>query len=137
MNIESIRNGLEYHSKSEKESVISHIGDLFESYVTIDFFPELVELLIKSAIDEVNEEIKLQFLDVISRASNHRNINDINFDMIEDNLTSMSVECLEKALEILSFSHNIKYLETIKKYLLHENKKIAYVASIALVEIMG
>ena len=104
MNIENIRNELEHSSKSKKESVISHIGDLFESYVTIDAFSELVELLIKYAIDEVDEELKLEFLDVISKASDHRNMNGISFDMIEDNLASLSVECLEKAIEIYLFA---------------------------------
>ncbi len=137
MNIESIRNELRYSSKSEKESVIIYIGDLFESYVTIDDFPELIKLLINYAIDEDDEELKLQFLDVISKASEHRNVNEINFDMIEDNLDFLSIECLERAIDILSFSHNSKYLETIKKYILHDNKKIAYVASIALEEIQG
>jgi hypothetical protein len=72
MNIESIRNQLKNSSKSEKESVIGYIGDLFESYVTIDDFPEILKLLINHVIDEDDEELKLQFLDVIAKASDHR-----------------------------------------------------------------
>ncbi|NLD48215.1 MAG: hypothetical protein GX660_13645 [Clostridiaceae bacterium] len=137
MNIESIKNKLQNSSKSEIFNVLNYINDLFESYTKIDSFEELIEILIKCAVDEDDEELRLELFDCISKASEHRSMTKVNFDLIETKLDFLTLDCLEKAIDILSFSHNKKYIETIKRYTLHENKKIAYVASIALEEIKG
>ncbi len=137
MNIESIRNKLQNSSKSEIFNVLNYIDDLFESYTQIDSFAELIEILIKCAANEDDEELRLELFDCISKASEHRSMAQVNFDLIETKLEFLSLDCLEKAIDILSFSHNLKYIETIKRYTLHKNKKVAYVASIAFEEIKG
>jgi hypothetical protein len=61
----------------------------------------------------------------------------IDFDKIEQNLDRLPAACLIRGIELLSFTHNRKYLPTIEKYLHHPNEHVRETVETAIKEITG
>ncbi len=122
----------------DKINTLSYLCDVFESYnKNIEHFDEIVRLLIDGAIAEENLEIKGEFFEALSKAAVFHDVEHIDFDKIAQNLDSLPIACLVRGIDILSFTHNLKYLPTIEKYRNHENEYVREAVETAIKEMTG
>lgn len=136
MKIEELREVLSGSDIDEKTEILSHLCDVFESYNnSIDNFKELIITLLDFGIKEENLEIKEEIFDAILTAATYKNIDEINFDILANNLDSLPEECLHSALTTLGFTFKKDYVFYLTKYLDHENGGIRADAINAINEI--
>ena len=137
MNIIEVGYKLKNGRKDERINLLSHLSDVFEAKVSIENLDELINLLIKSAVDETENEVKEELFDTLLIAATYRNISSINLDLIEEHLLSLPIQCLALGIEVLAASHNKKYSSVIQQLKNHHDTKIASIAEIAFIEIGG
>lgn len=136
MNISEVKRVLEGNDRQEKLNIISQIGDIFESYHESSDFMELANLLILLVQSDNNDnELKYESLQSLSYAVSYKNFNEIELDNLVKKLDSLSFDCLQLVISILSFTHNEKWLPILQKLLQHENNHVRAEATYAIREL--
>ena len=98
MNIEDLKQILSGSDSEEKVEVLSHLCDIFESYNTsIDNFEGMITLLLNFGIKEQNHELKEEIFNTILAAATYKDVDRINFDILEESLDSLPEECIHPA----------------------------------------
>lgn len=125
-------------SKTEKLEILDYLKDQFDSFnKNIEYFDEILNVLLEFSITETDKEVKIEVLEAISKAAVFQDITNINFDMFIENLDNTPEEYLSRCIDILSFTHKMVYLPIIKRYLSHRNLYVRESAVIAVKEILG
>lgn len=123
---------------TERLETLSYLSDVFESYnKNITNFDEIMNLLIDNSITEDNLEVKCEFFEVLVKATVFQEVHQINFDKLEHSLVELPVECLSRCIDVLSFSHNKKYIPSLEVYRNHDDKNVRESVELAIKEIMG
>lgn len=125
MDIKEIKETLLEGTLDDKIDTLSYLCDIFESYnKNIDHFEELLEFLIHLAIETQDENMKEETLETISKAATYQNIQKVNFDAFEQDIQKVSVKYLPRYIDILSYTHNNKYIQSIFQFKNHQNKYV-------------
>lgn len=125
MDINEIKTILLEGTLDDKIEILDYLCDIFESYnKNIDHFEELLKFLIHLAIETQDEYIKDDILETICKAAIYQNIDNINFDVFNQNMQKVSVKYLPRYIDILSYTHNKKYIESIFQFKNHQNKYV-------------
>ena len=136
MDIKEMIEIIEKGSETERLYLFSHLCDVFESYNKNIFnFREIVELLIDYVAAGPDDDAKSEALEAICNAQTYQDTEDINFDKIEVELSKINtLEFKEKFIEILGYTHNKKYLETILRFKDHGDRYVKKAVEDALIE---
>lgn len=138
LEINSLKKCFNSGTITEKIHTLSHLSDVFDSYKkNINNFEGIMNLLIICSITEDNMEVKREIFDTLVRASVFQDVHSINFDKLEDNLDELPIECLGRCIDIFSFTHKIKYIPSIERYIKHDDKYVRESAEMAINEIIG
>lgn len=133
--INELKLTLETGTEIEKIILLNHYNDMFESYNKhIDNFEAIVRLLIEYALVESNDTVIDEILELICTAQIYQNTGNICFEKIAENILSIPTHFISKYIEILSYTHNIKYLELIKSFEECNNPYIKKSVEDALIE---
>ncbi|KHD34115.1 hypothetical protein NL50_17935 [Clostridium acetobutylicum] len=118
------------------EDVIDEISDIFEyGELENDVSLELCQLLINDVIEVKDEELQESMLNAISNAAIYKNVAEyINIDILVYNIDKFNLGNLEYIFIVIGFSHNKKYISTLKFYVDSENKNLSQNAKLALKE---
>lgn len=110
---------------SSKINELSYLCDVFESYnKNIDHFEELIEFLIHLAVETRDDNIKEEILEAICKAAIHQNIDKVNFDAFSQDIQKVSVKYLPRYIDILSYTHNEKYIRDILQFKSYQNNYV-------------
>lgn len=96
---------------------------------------ELCQLLLNDVIEIEDEELQESMLNGISNAAIYKNVAEyINIDILVDNIDKFNHGNLEYIFIVIGFSHNKKYITTLKLYVDSINKNLSENAKLALKE---
>lgn len=138
LDVNKIRSILTGGSKDERLDILECLKDQFDSFdKNIEHFEEIIYVLIDASIAEHDIEVKVEVFEALTKAAVFQDIESINFDKLVDNLKKIPEECLGRCIDVLSFSHKLCYLSTIKGYLNHTNPYVRESAEYAVKEILG
>lgn len=132
--LEETLRGLDRDAKIE---LVSHLGDIFESYNKNIGIDELVNLLMTYGVKEKDEAVQKEIFNSLLKAAIFQDIRNINLSMIILNIDRLPVDCIKVAIEVLGYSHNRNYVPILEKYATCEDEGIRVNAKIALTEIKG
>jgi hypothetical protein len=122
-------------SSREKIELLSHLNDIFESYNPhIADFDAIIGLLVEGALKEGDPEVRQEFFETLVKAGVFRDIRSINLDKLVESMESLSADELARAIDVLSFTHNRKYLPAIERHRGHENPHVREAVATALQE---
>ena len=123
---------------NEKINTLSYLCDIFESYnKNIDQFEELLDFLIHLVIETQDENVKEETLETICKAAIYQNIDGIDFDALEQDIQKVSVKFLPRYIDILSYTHNKKYVKTILQFKDFPDKYVQIAVKEAILEMGG
>ena len=136
MEISEIKKILHKGDNESKLNILCYLSDLFESYIEkIDNFSEIIYELISFALNENDEELKDEAFYALSTAASNNDISQVDIGMLVDNLHMLTVDNLLVAIDIISFTHNERYITLLNQYANHSDKRVAYSANIGISEI--
>lgn len=118
------------------EEVIDEISDVFEyGELENDECLELCQLLLYDVIEVEDEELQESMLNAISNAAIYKNTAEyVNIDILVDNINKFKIGNLEYIFFVIGFSHNKKYIPTLKFYVDSTNINLSENAKLALKE---
>ena len=129
---------LENGTQEEKLHLLSHLHDVFESYIyrpnELEDLEKIVGLLITYAITSQDEELVYEALDTIVMAEMGKNLQWPCFDELWNNMRNVKEKILARCIDILSFTHNKKYLPAILEYSASEDAVVRQAVQEALQE---
>ena len=126
---------MEKSSFNEKIELIIHLGDVFESYnKEIEDFDDIIQILIDYLVASNDEQVIDEIIEAICKAQIYQNTNNVNFDKIEANLIIVEEKFLPRYIDILSYTHNKKYLPSILRFRDSNNIHVKQAIADALVE---
>jgi len=138
MDIDEIKKILIEGNNNEKIDILSYLCDVFESYnKSIKGFEELLEFLISFTLETQDDDVKDEALEAICKAAVYQDIDKVDFDDFEKNIAEVPMKFLSRYIDILSYTHNRKYLDTILQFRKHENKYVKNAVEEAIIEIGG
>lgn len=136
MDREEVYKILSDNNEKEKLIILSHLKDVFESYnKNIDNFSALVQILIDYSVTCTDSVIQSEILETIVAAETYQDVSQLDFDIIEVNLDKCSLDFLPRYIDILSYTYNPKYIQTILTYIEHKNSEVRESAENALLEL--
>lgn len=137
MELENIIKIMHSDDKTQIIYILSNLDDVFESYnMNITDFDEIVEFLIDEFLLSKDKMIAHEILNVIVKSGdNGRNIGNINFSKIADNLNKIDREFKADCIRILTYTYDQKFLDVILSYKDDEDKYIRESVEDALVEL--
>lgn len=125
MDINEVKKILLKGTVDDKIDILSYLCDIFEAYnKNINHFEELIEFLIHLAIETQDENEKEEILETICKAAIYQDIDKVNFDVLEQDIQKVSVKFLPRYIDILSYTHNIKYAKSILQFKDHKDKYV-------------
>lgn len=135
MDMKKIREIMENGNYEEKNDLLSHLNDIFESYnKNIKDFDEIISFLIDYATRSGDENLSISIFEAITNAQTYQDTKNVNFDKIALATASAPTKILIELIEILSYTYNRKYLSTIMKYKDHPNIYVRQAVKDALIE---
>lgn len=122
---------------SHPDQIIDEIADSLEyEKVNREEIIILVDKLINQAMSKANDQIKESVFNAICNAVIYQNVAEfIKWDAFIDNISSINERYLEYIFICLGFSHEMKYISTLKSFLNHPNQDIIQHAQEAIQEI--
>lgn len=98
--------------------ILSNIEIAFESYnLNINNFDEIVEFLIDEFLLSKNKMISHEILNTIVKSGdNGRDISNINFSKIANNLNNIDREFIADCIRILTYTYNQQFINVILSY---------------------
>lgn len=76
-----LRGNLISRSKTDKLNILKYLKDQFDSFnKNIEYFDEMLNVLLEFSMNETNREVKIEILEAISKAAVFQNITNNNFD---------------------------------------------------------
>ena len=115
--LEELKIVLENGRKEEQIELLSHLQDIFESYnKNIQDFDEIMDTLIKYAIEKKEGEVTEEVLYAITSAETYQDVERIDFSAFAENINKVSDNVLLKYIEILSYTYDSSYIPYILKF---------------------
>lgn len=125
MDIDEIKTVLLEGEYDEKIEMLSYLCDVFESYnQNVDGLEETLDFLIKLVLESEDGTLKDEILEAICKAVIYKNIDNVDFDPMEQELAGTSISYIPRFIDILSFTHNKKYIDTILQFAEHANEDV-------------
>jgi hypothetical protein len=133
--LQKLEKTMTYGSFKEKSDLLSRLEDVFDSYnKDIEDFDSIVQSLINYAVISEDDKLISEILDNIVLAEINQDIDNISFEMIENNIDKFSDVLIARCIDILSYTQEQRYLQTILRFRNHKNKHIKLAVADALVE---
>ncbi len=122
-------------SPVEKRNILSHLSDVFESYNNdIADFDKIMNSLIALSVKENTAEMRDEILGTLIIGMT-KNIDNISFDIIGNNIEQFPVSCIPRCIELLSYTYNRKYVPAIMKFEDHEDENVKEAVADAIQEL--
>lgn len=136
MEIEDIAKIMNSNNKQEIIAILSNIEDIFDSYnMNIVNFDKIVDFLIDEFFSSKDKIISHEILFTIKKSGdNGRDISNINFSKIADNLDKIDKEFIPDCIRILTYTYDQKFLDAILSYRYDSDIDIRESVNDALIE---
>ena len=136
MYLDRLTSIIETGSTTEKIHFFSYLCDVFESYnKNILDLEGILESIIDYVVTSHDDDAKSEAIEAVCTAQVYQNTMSVDFDKIETELKrSQPSLYTDRYINILSYTHNKKYLDTILQFKDHEDKYVKKAVEEALIE---
>ena len=123
-------------SADEQVVLLSQLTCIFESYdKNIKDFDEITQTLVNLSVKISDDNVLDQILETIVTAQINQNIDNINFDIIDEYLADAKERFLARFIDIISYTYNRKYLPSILRFKDNSNIYVRQAVEDAIVEL--
>lgn len=135
MDISEIKKVLFAEDINEKIEILSSFGDILDSYnKNIPMLDEIIQFLVDVLKETDDLDVATEILETICSALIFQEINNVNFDNLEKYICSAPEKILPRIIDALGYTHDRKYVNTIRNLQFHNNDQVRNSAHDAMKE---